>query len=687
MERRSEQVFEFGPYRLDGLKRLLLRDDELVPLTPKVFDTLLVLIEHDGEIVAKDTLMSTVWPDTVVEEGGLSRNISVLRKKLGEGPTDHRYIVTVPGRGYRFVADVTRIGPNGSEPAATANTATNIIGNGRIRPIDSEKVNATRENVGNESAAPPIRQRANIAISFPDLYESPETAAEPEFIPAAIDGRGRHNFSKYFAFGLMAVFAAVSYYFLNSTPARIETDGSRIAVLPLKPIDTENRDPIFEFAIAESLILKLSSDKNLNVRPLSAVRRYIELDKDPIDAGRELKVDFVLSSNYQLVNGRIRVTSQLLNVSTGQTEKTITSESNASDAFSMQDAVANDIGNAVFARFGKTGTAYAAKRGTENEEAYRLYLQGEYLVEKKNWRDAKRAIEIFDAALELDPNYARAWAGKAAAHCTFAHVGGVEPKLGFTYAKPAIARAFELDPNLAEGHAVLGIISFDYDWDFDKGLEHFRKAFEIDPKHEMARRWYAMRLALLGRYDEALAEIKTVIDVNPNSIFHQWEFACILYQSRRYDEAIAQLHRVLEMDPDMAWASRLIWVSYHMKGDQEQAYTWFMRFQEKRKADPADIESFRQTHAASGWNGVLVKNSEILKARYKNDRYDPAAAYNLLISSLVGDKEAAFKFAGDGVKYRDLWVPILLNDPAFDSLRDDPRFDLLLRRADLLTAD
>ena len=135
------------------------------------------------------------------------------------------------------------------------------------------------------------------------------------------------------------------------------------------------------------------------------------------------------------------------------------------------------------------------------------------------------------------------------------------------------------------------------------------------------------------------------------------------------------------MDPNMAWAAKLIWVSYHMKGDTEQAFVWFMKFQEKRKADPIDIESFNQAYSIEGWKGVLEKSSKILRARYRHDQYDSSSCDIALTTSLLGDKDTALKFAGDGLKYRDLWIPFLLHDPAFEILQEDPRFEKLLREA------
>src|SRR5947208_6347901 len=106
MREQSNQLYEFGPFRIDAAKRLLLRDGEVVALTSKTFDTLLTLVENRNQVLEKDDLMKRLWPDTIVEEANLTQNISVLRKALGESPNEHKYIITVPGRGYRFAADV-----------------------------------------------------------------------------------------------------------------------------------------------------------------------------------------------------------------------------------------------------------------------------------------------------------------------------------------------------------------------------------------------------------------------------------------------------------------------------------------------------------------------------------------------------------------------------------------------------
>ena len=661
------RTYEFGPFRLVPHEGLLTRDGSPVAIVPKAFSTLVLLAENHGSLVTKAEILEKVWDDAFVEEAAISRCIWAIRTALGEDAKSQTFIQTVPKRGYRFVGEVFE--RNGTaahkrpldlvdSPSAPSSNVTQI---GRI--------NRAQLNFA-------INERPDNTVQFPVPSQNDKLRAVPQARP------GR-NFKLPILAGLVFLVLAAAYVgkIMFVEPASLSlVDRPKVAILPLRPVSADVRDPIAEFAIAESLIIKISESPDLIVRPLGAVRKYIELDRDPVQAGKELNADYVLSSNYQLSDGRIRVTSQLFNSRTGVAEATFKSESAAADKFAMQDAIANDIGNAIFGRFGSSRTTYESKRGTLNEEAYRLYLQGHYLVEKKTQRDAKRAIEVFDLALKLDPTYAQAWAGKANAHCTFAHTGGIEPNVAFEIARPALDRAFELNPNLPEAHAVRGIITFDYDWEFEKGLESFRRSIAIDPNYEMAGRAYATRLALAGHHEKALAQIKTAIDIFPNSIMHQMDYASVLYQSRRFDDAIIQLNRVLELAPNMQLASNLMWICYHLNGDHDQAYKWFLKNQEMKGSQSNVIEAYRGAFDRYGWNGVLKKFSEISRADYSPGQYNKTAYQNLIASALVGDRDAAVSFLSDGLNNKDLWVPYAMHDPAYEGLRQDPRFREMFRK-------
>jgi eukaryotic-like serine/threonine-protein kinase len=479
---------------------------------------------------------------------------------------------------------------------------------------------------------------------------------------------------------LLALFVgaiSLTYFALKRNEANSRLSSSKsIAVLPLKPINVSSRDEIYEIGIADSLIYRLSAVKGLIVRPLNATRKYTDVAQDPLAAGKEQQADYVLASNYQLAAGKIRVTAQLLNVSSGYVEQTYKSEKDTVDVFAMQDAIAREVGDLLLARFAPTSSSPTTTRGTTNEDAYRLYLQGMFLVEKENLADAKRAIELFDQAVSLDPNYAKAWAGKARAHCTYAHFGGSSPGDAFAKAKPALERALVLDENLPEAYGVLGTIRADYDWNFAEAEKDFLRAIELAPNSDTPRRWYANRLAGLGRSEEAIAAIKIAIDVNPNSVFHQIMYGRILYYARRYDEAITQLQRVIEMDSAIPLIYHLLWKSYHMKGDYPRAYESFLRFQLSIGTKDEMLKSYETAYAKSGWQAVLLRYRDV-KA---NDPSGSAAYTMAVLSALVGQREQSFRYLDDAVNNRSLEVPNIVGEPSFDSLRGDARFTELVRR-------
>ncbi|HSB26420.1 MAG TPA: protein kinase [Pyrinomonadaceae bacterium] len=450
-----------------------------------------------------------------------------------------------------------------------------------------------------------------------------------------------------------------------------------IAILPLRPINMANRDEIYEIGIADSLIHRLSGVEGLVVRPLSATRKYNDVGQDPLAAGREQRVDYVLSSNYQLATGKIRVTALLFNVSSGQVEETYKTEKDAEDVFVMQDAIAGEVGDRLLEQFATTSSSPKVPRGTTNEEAYRLYLQGTYLVEKEVLADSKRAVDLFDQALTLDPSYAKAWAGKARAHCAFAHWGGSSPDAGFAKAKPALERALALDANVAEAYGVRGIISSDYDWDFAGAEKYFLRAIDLAPNADTVHRWYANRLADWGRSEDSIARIKIAIDLNPTSVFHQIWYGRTLYFARRYDDAITQLRRVVEMDSANPIIYLFLWRSYHMKGDYPRAYESFMRFQQLIGTKDDMLKSYKTCYAKSGWQGVLLRYLEIVKANDKTG----GAAYNIAeLSALSGQHEQSFRYLDFAVNNRSLQVSSIAGNPGLDSLRGDPRFDKLARR-------
>jgi TolB-like protein/Tfp pilus assembly protein PilF len=470
-------------------------------------------------------------------------------------------------------------------------------------------------------------------------------------------------------FALLALLIGViglSYYFFYSGKSASGANGKKsIAVLPLKPINAASRDQIYELGIADSVILKISSSRNLIVRQLHAVRKYVELDRDVIEIGKEQNVDLVLASNYQIANGKIKVTSQLLDVASGKVEDTFTVENDSTNLFSAQDAIAAAIGRKLIARFGGANDGHEPKRGTNSEEAYRLYLQGMYLVEKEDKAGTIRSIELFDQAINLDPNFAAAWAGKGHAHCAYSHMGDNPPAVEYEIARPALERALELDSNLSEAYAVLGIFNTDFRWDFVEGEKHFLRAIELNPS------------------SEAVAAMKTAIDNNPTNIFHHRIYGWVLYIARRHDESIEELKRVVEMDPGFVSAYDNLWLAYHAKGDSARAFEWFMKYHEQAHTSSELITQLNAAYQNSGWLGVLQKQRAVTLAKAQKGEFSPRYYRIAVLSALIGDKDQALESLNQAFKYRSANITFLKTDPALDSLRGDPRFQELVHRAGL----
>ncbi len=528
MSNENQHFYEFKNFRLDLGERQLFREGVPVALMPKAFDVLSALVERNGHLVEKDELLHLVWNDAFVEEANVSRIVHTLRKVLGEDENGNKYIETVAKHGYRFVAEVRKINQANSESIVQTEETKESDDSNKIRAVPPEKV---------KTASPftRIKQR-------PMLF----------LISAAV-------------FLTLILFTALLLYRQNPAFSNASKTTQSIAVLPLKPVNTDNRDLIFELGIAESIILKLNATKGVTVRPLSAIRKYSDIEQDALTAGREQKVEYVLESNYQLANGKIRVTSQLFNVQTGAIEETLQSEKDSTDIFSMQDAIANDFGNTLLARFGKALNNQTAKRYTTSEEAYRLYLDGMNLTDKRNGDDSRKAAELFEQAIKLDPNYALAYVGLAYAHSTISFWGG-DPREEYPISKNAVEKALQLDENLAEAFTILGEIQDYYEWDFPAAEKSHRHAIELNPNSSFAHRFYAYHLIAVTHLDEANAEIKTAIDLDPNSMWNQRILGMVLHFARRYDEAITQFKRVVEMDRNdisRVWLSN----SLELKGD------------------------------------------------------------------------------------------------------------------------
>ena len=609
----SDRVnYEFHNFRLDADHLMLYKGDEEVDLTPKQVETLLALVEKNGEIVSKDVLMSRLWGDTVVEEANLIQNIHFLRKELGNAPDGKPMIETLRRRGYRFAANL-KYSSNGIS----------ITDKTEVRPLDAQ----------------PWFQQRPVAVSLALI-------------------------------GLLGLVVIASSFLFTSQPAPA-SGRTHFAVLPMQPIDSANRSELYEVGVADLLIHRLNSINGFVVRPLSATRNYSAVDQDALTAGREQRVDRVLASNYQIAEGKIRITAQLVNVATGAIENNYFVETDANNILASQAVVADEIVRQLTAGFDKSAATLATVRGTTNEEAYRLYLHGRNLTMKRSRDEHRRAVGYFEQAIAIDPNFALAYARLAGA--VFDARFEDDKAATVERVNSIVSKALELDPNQAEAYVSRGTVSLHYDWNFKAAEKDFIRAIELEPNNDTAHWMLAMLLSRNGRPDEALREIETAQAIDPGAVAYMFHRGRILYYARRYDEAIEQYKQAIDLDDRFiqphGWLVRV----YETKGEYDTAFKHFLQ-REERSPRKNEVGQYRTIHELAGWLGVRRKLLELGEGGNAG-LFDMARLH-----SLRDEHDSAFEFLERSVSEKEWLISTLNVEPAFDNIRDDPRFSSLVKR-------
>jgi len=624
----SARFYEFGPFQIDKLNHVLLRQGETIPLKPKVYDTLLLLVENRERVLEKDELLRRLWPDTIVEEANLSQNVYLLRRALGEETGGETYIQTVTKRGYRFVGKVNEISTS-SEATAVAEA----------------RVKQEQQSLSEHRAK-----------------------GRPGALVLA---------------GVLLMFAVGSGLYIwikrDSNAAESGAAIKSIAVLPFRPMNSESNDEAMGFAMADTLIIKLSNIKQLKISSTSSVRKFIPPNDDVLAAGRELNVDAVLEANIYRDGDRIRVTLRLVNVKDGASLWTRTLEERVNDPFAVQDRIAEQVAEELAPRLTGEQKSLVLKRYTENAEASRLCMLGRYYSGRPNVEDWKKALEYFNGALEKDPRYALAYSGLANAYLSLVADSLLPKTEAIPKAKQAALTALQLDDTLSEAHVASARIMTYYDWDWAGAEREFKRAIELNPNSGDAHREYAAYLTSVGRNEQAIVEAKQARELDPLTQLTNFQMAWTLIGARRYDEAIAESQEVLRIFPS---AHFWIGMAYLGEGMNEQAIEEFEKTLSYSK-------NHMMAKASLGYAyGVIGKREtarNILAEFEKLMRQGQTSPYYLaIIYAGLGEKDQTFTSLEES--YRDHSRPLVSGikvSPVWNSVRSDPRFATLLKRMGL----
>lgn len=632
MHAAEDLIFEFGDFILAPKERLLLRSGDPVPLTPKAFDMLVVLVRRSGHLVSKDDLLREVWPDTFVEEVNLAVNISALRKALDGGRNGNGMIQTVPTRGYRFVAPVM------ARDAALAPVfRDNPAGKALDRAPDSQL------------AAPvgPIWRRS------------------------AAMGRG----GALLIAALVCVLIGATVLW-RTMPDNTNVQFSSVAVLPFDSDEPGNS--YLADGLTEAAINSLVQLRSLRVAPRTSAFHYKGLRVKPKDAGRELGVAAVVTANVSLRDDRLRIQVDLVDVARDSQVWGALYQGDASELIHLQTRILQDLSRELKVPLSDQETRQLVRRVTDNADAYRAYLQGRYDWNQRSEGGLKRAIEHFQRTIEIDPRFAAAYSGLADSYATLGYLSYLSPGEAFPAARRHATKALELDTSLAEPHASLGFVKLYFDWDWPGAEAEFQRAIALDPNYAATHEWYSIFLLAAGRPTDAFREIQLARQRDPLSLAINSDLGFHYYYTGQYDEAVKQLKFVLELNKDFPPARLWLGRTYQELGKFDDALAEYQRVDERLREWPVSI-------AARGFvAGVAGRTDEaqiILAELEKLAGQKFVTSYGVaLVHAGLGQNDAAFVWLNKAFDERSHWLVWLRLDPRWNGLRPDPRFAELVSR-------
>ena len=608
----SKPVWKFGPFEIDARSRELRLKGKRTRIQDNPLTVLLVLLERKGEVVTREELKQRLWPaDTFVEaDAGLNTAIRKLREVLGDSSESPTYIETIPRRGYRFIGEILRDG----EPSSTTPTESVVP----ARP---------------ESRKTSLRRWAAIVA-----------------IPAILLGIGTAAWFRY-----------------RPRPAPIRS----IAVLPFSNLSGDPSQDYFADAMTEELTSDLAKISALRVISRTSAMHYKNTQKAMPEIARDLNVDGVIESSVVRSGDRVRITAQLIDARSSR-ERHLWSESyerDLKDVLSLQSDVARAIAGQVRAAI-TPGEDERLRPQPVDPRAYEAYMRGRFFVDRWTPEDSAQALRSFEQAAELDRNYALAYVGMA--ECFVYGVAGINEEEGVKRGIAAAMRALELQPDMGEAHAMLGMLRLQRDWDFPAAEAEIKRGIALNPNYAPAHHWYSHLLIELGRLNESLVEAKTLLELDPVSPTPVGHLAYHYRAARQWDLAITWYQKELAIDP----------THIDERGEMGEAYVGKRSFPEAIEELSRAVEMSRtgtqypyylaRLGYAYALAGDVAKSKKILTEL-------PPANLNDLACVYAGLGERDKSIAALQQSFRLHTFPL---DAAyaveFDPIRSDPRFTELL---------
>jgi TolB-like protein/DNA-binding winged helix-turn-helix (wHTH) protein/Tfp pilus assembly protein PilF len=629
-------IIQFEDVEIDLGKFEVRRQGRRIRLEKQPFDLLVLLLRNRGDLVAREEIAESLWgPDVFVEtDRSINNAIRKIRLALRDDPEHPRFIETMPGRGYRFIARVS------------------LPSDGQLQSIPQQIVSpdghsgAVVESASHKVAPRPYRtaRRAAVLVSVVCLI---------------------------FVTGIVLNVGRTREWLGRGRPVTIRS----LAVLPLENLSGDPAQDYFAEGMTDELITDLAQLNDLRVISRTSVMRF-KGTKTPLpEIAKELQVDAIVEGSVVRVGPRVRISAQLLEGASDRHLWAQTYEHDLSDVLGLQRELARAIAGEVKIKLTPKQRGRLESSRPVNPEAHTAYLKSRYFIyNQRSPEGARKSLECSLQAVQSAPDWALAYSGLADSYISAAFLSALPPNEAMVKAKFAAKKALELDPDLPDAHVALGLILQNFDYDYTSAEREFNRAIEVSPSNSYAHLSYADVLNVVGRSDEAISEIKLAHQLDPMSFWISRDVGRILYQARRYDEALEALRQAADMNPTSGvvynWMS---WV-YDKKGEVAQSVELDLKNEENLGASQEVLQQLRRAYLVSGERGYLKKHNELIR----NDPYEKA-----LYTARLGETDEALKLLQKAYEEHSGWLTFVKVDPELDNLRSDPRFTELLRRINL----
>lgn len=646
MPKRSRHFYEFGSFRLDPEKHRLWRDGDLVHLSPKAVDALIVLVQNAGKLLERETLMQEVWSNTFVEDANLTVAISHLRKALGQNAETAEYIETIPRVGYRFVAEVREVTEQPAPLVVEKQTLSRTVIEEEFIPDEPHEPEMTEAIV------------ARRVVARHGLTVAPLTAVTSLAIVGVLIAMTLGGFA-YFR------------HWKSSGTNAAATNIKSIAVLPVKSFSNNQDDEELRLRITDALITRLGHLDWMAVRPTSAMLPFAKSGQDSLEIGKKLRVDAVIESRLQREGERLRVTVQLVKVSNGEQVWSDQFDGQANEILNLQDLISSKVARSLTSDASKQSLA---KRPTKNSDAYEAYLNGRYHWTKRDEADLRQAIDYFKKAITLDQDFSEAYTGLADSQTLlFNYNYDLRPEV-IAEAKKNLHRALELKPDSADALTTLGAIQMVYDWDWKAAEESLKAATTAERNLSIAHMRYGSLLARLGRIPEALTESERAVELDPLSIAGITNLGLIYFCKKDFAAADIQFRKALDLGDTVGASHWLFARSLWLQGKKDDSIKELIR-----AIELDGNKLLAEKLAAKAKTGPPEDVIRLLLFEWRDDPPGTNPPSNAYLATSIGDREKAMYWVERSVAERHAWTTWFYAAPEFESLRDIPRFQEILR--------